>query len=66
MDEEEEVEEEEDDDDRDIEEEVGAELPGELVTGFGAGLRAAEIPVPATLAGPVTETVGLCTWTGLV
>ena len=65
MDEEEEEEDEVVDDGNDIVVELGAEPPGELVAGLGAGLGVTEIPDPAVLPVAVTETAGFCTWTGL-
>lgn len=49
-----------------VEEVLVAELPGELVTGFTAGLGAADSPVTVMPVCPVTEVPGLCTCTGLV
>lgn len=49
-----------------VEEELGAELPGELVTGFTVGLGAAERLVTVMPVCPVTEAPGRCTCTELV
>lgn len=57
---------EDDDGEEEAAEELDVELPKELGTGLGEGLGAEERPVPTTLAGPVTDTAGLCTWTELV
>lgn len=48
------------------EEELGAELPGELVAGFAVELGAPESAVTVIPACPVTDAPGRCTCTGLV
>lgn len=63
MDEEEDDKEEEEEEGNEVVEGLGTALFEELIAGLGAGVGVAGIPVPAA---PVTATVVLCTWTGLV
>lgn len=49
-----------------VEEVLAAELPGELVTGFTAGLGTAGSPVTVILAWLVMELPALGTCTGLL